>query len=88
MKPHVINFDRARAVIPNQADTKFFSRHKSLGCQSFCVNERSHFIKWKRAYQDNLRRYFLIFSKGFKVDFEDFAEFAFCNSSGYISPFC
>ena len=93
------NFDqRMSVVIPNQAHVKIFSRHTSLGCTEFCVNERSHFLKWKNAYQNNLQKYFEILSKwlrsknsknskkGFKVNYEDFAEFAYTSSSGYISP--
>jgi hypothetical protein len=79
---------------PNQTDIFWRTLHtKSAGkCKGLCSNSNLHYRKWREAYEPYLRKYFDIFTSGLpekssKASFDLFTEFAFSNSSGYISPY-
>ena len=62
--------------------------HKKYGCRKFCRDEKEHFYVWREAYTKYIEELYGIFSRGISpcsVKFEDFEEFAFSQSSGYMA---
>ena len=73
--------------------------HLSYQCRKRCFDEEDHFEAWKSCYMPYLREMFgMVLAKTYsarkvhgaqrlKITLSDFVEFAYQQSSGYISEF-
>lgn len=65
--------------------------YHSSWCRHGCINERSHFTKWREAYEDHLWDLYSIFTLRrvnlSKIDYNLFIVFVYNNSSRFISEF-
>lgn len=76
---------------PNLHRLQWNNDHRNTNCPSVvCGDHSDHFRIWLETYQSYLERLYASFSqfiKPSKVSFPEFAEFAYSNSSGYISRY-
>lgn len=73
--------------IPNGRNDIWKAGHE---CHFKCVTERTHYKRWRRAYDPYIHefyRFFLERSNSSKVSFDSFAEFVYSTSNGYISKY-
>lgn len=65
--------------------------YHSSWCRYGCINERSHFTKWREACEDHLWDLYVIFISErvnlSKIDYNLFIVFVYNNSSRFISEF-
>jgi hypothetical protein len=76
-------------LIPNISDTKWRNEHLRIRCTRNCVTDRSHFNIWRGTYSRVLIDFYNMIVSKTKVNipFEDFVNFSYSQSSGYVSPY-
>lgn len=80
--------ESAFSVQPNIARLRWNNVHRNTNCRRLCRDHSEHFQVWRDAYEPYLEQLYTVFSRALKpskVSFSDFSEFAYSNSSGYIS---
>ena len=75
---------------PDSARIKWNNDHRNTNCRRHCRDHSEHFQVWKNTYESYLEKLYSVFARALKpskASFSDFAEFAYSNSSGYISRY-
>jgi hypothetical protein len=80
-------FQKSECTQPNLSRFEWNDFHRNTNCTR---DSEGHYKIWRKTYAKYLEQLYSIFSRGInpsKVSFSEFSEFAYSNSSGYISRF-